>query len=254
MQQSNTYIIIFTAILTIIIGGLLSLANQVLKEKQQKSIEIDTKKQILGAVLDVSDISNNQILEEYNASITSIVVDFSGEPIEKNEKGGDIVAEEVNIAKNFKKKKEDRQYPVFIYHQKGDPNQVEAYIFPHYGTGLWGPIWGFVALKTDLNTIKGAVFAHEGETPGLGARITEKEVQDRFVGKKIFDDQGNLVSVSMLKGENNPEKAKNDHLIDGMSGATITGKGLNNMMLNYFEYYQSYIDKVKTETKKVAVL
>ncbi len=254
MQQSNTYIIVFTAILTIIIGGLLSLANQVLKEPQQKSVEIDTKKQILGAVLDISTMKNNQILEEYSATIKSIVVDFNGNPIEKNEKGNPIVAEEVNIAKNFKKKREDRQYPVFVFHKKGDESAVEAYIFPQYGTGLWGPIWGFVALDTDMNTIKGAVFDHEGETPGLGARITSKEVQERFVGKKIYDEQGNLVSVALLKGESNPESAKDEHHIDGMSGATITGKGLSKMLFSYFENYQSYINKVKTETKKVAAL
>ncbi len=254
MQQSNTYIIVFTAILTIIIGGLLSLANQVLKEPQRKSIEIDTKKQILGAVLDVSTMKNNEVLEEYDASIKSIVVDFNGELIEKNEKGNPIVAEKVNIAKNFKKKKEERQYPVFIYHKKGDENAVEAYIFPQYGTGLWGPIWGFVALDTDMNTIKGAVFDHETETPGLGARITEPQVQERFVGKQIYNDQGELISVKMLKGESNPESAKDAHHIDGMSGATITGKGLSNMLLDYFQNYQSYINKVKAETKKVAAL
>ncbi len=253
MQQSNTYIIVFTAILTIILGGLLSLANQGLKPMQDKSIEIDTKKQILGAVVDVSEMSNQQILDYYNGTIKSIVVDYNGELIETDEKGSPIVAEEVNIPKNFKQQPEDRQYPVFIYHAEGNDDAVEAYILPMYGTGLWGPIWGYVALETDLNTIKGAVFDHETETPGLGARITEKEVQQRFENKQIYDENGNLESVYMLKGESNPESALDEHHINGMSGATITGKGLSDMLKSYFSYYQGYIEKVKSE-KSVASL
>lgn len=254
MQQSNTYIIVFTAILTIVLGGLLSLATQFLKPWQDKSIEIDTKKQILGAVVDVETMSSKEILDYYNTTIKSIVVDFNGDLIEKNEKGGDIVAEDINIAKNFKKKKEDRQYPVFIYHQEGSPDEIEAYIFPMYGTGLWGPIWGYVALQTDFNTVKGAVFDHEGETPGLGARITTKEVQQRFIGKEIYDDKDELKSVTLLKGENNPQSALDEHHINGMSGATITGKGLSRMLMSYFENYQAYIDKTKSKAGKVASL
>lgn len=246
MQQSNTYIIIFTAVLTIVLGGLLSLANQGLKPMQERSIEIDTKKQILGAVVDIETMKNEEVLEFYETSIKSIVVDANGEIIEKNEKGEPLVAENVDIAKNFKKSAEERQYPVFIYYQKGDESAIEAYIFPMYGKGLWGPIWGYVALETDFNTIKGAKFDHETETPGLGARITETAVQERFVGQKIYDDEGNLKSVAMLKAESNPESLLDDHHVNGLSGATITGKGLNEMIKNYFGLYEAYIEKQKT--------
>lgn len=246
MQQSNTYIIVFTAVLTIVLGGLLSLANQGLKPAQVRSIEIDTKKQILGAVIDVDKLKNEEVLKFYETSIKSIVVDINGEPIEKNEKGEPLIAENVDIAKNFKKPAEERQYPVFIYHQKGDESKIEAYIFPMYGRGLWGPIWGYIALETDFNTIKGAKFDHETETPGLGARITEKEVQERFVGQKVYDGQGNLKSVAMLKAESNPESLLDEHHVNGLSGATITGKGLNEMLKNYFDLYEEYMKKAKT--------
>lgn len=246
MRQSNTYIIVFTAILTIVLGGLLSLANQGLKPMQDKSVEIDTKRQILGAVVNVEEMSNNEILDYYEATIKAVVVDINGELIEKTEKGDLLVAEDVDIAKNFKRPQEQRQYPVFIYHQEGNDENVEAYIFPMYGRGLWGPIWGYVALQTDFNTIKGAKFDHEGETPGLGARITENAVQKRFIGKKIFDPEGKLVSVSMLKGENNPPNMLDEHHIQGLSGATITAKGLSEMITNYLGLYQGFISRVKS--------
>ena len=255
MQQSNTYIIVFSAILTIVLGGLLSLANQGLKPMQQKSIELDTKKKILGAVTDLKGIKGNEILEMYGQTIESIVGDIDGELISKDEKGLDMEAEKVNIAKNFKKGSEERMYPVFKYYKAGDKDNVEAYIFPVYGRGLWGPIWGFIALETDLSTIKGTSFDHKTETPGLGARITSTEIRNRYNGKKVFDDNGDLVSIFMLKGENNSPNALDDHHIDGLSGATLTANGVNDMLENYFKYYQGYINKSKNATsKKVALL
>jgi len=254
VQQSNTYVIIFTAVLTIVLGGLLSVVNQGLKPIQQRSIEIDTKKQILGAVVQTGEMSKKEILGYYNETIKSIVVDINGEIVEKDEEGKDIVAEDVDIAKNYKKKPEERMFPVFIYHSEGAPEDIQSYIFPVYGNGLWGPIWGYVALETDLNTVKGAVFDHETETPGLGARITSGEVQERYEGKKIYDDEGNLQAVVMLKGESNPDDMLDEHHINGLSGATITAKGVTEMLKSYLNHYQAYINKVKGDAKNVAAL
>ena len=97
------------------------------------------------------------------------------------------------------------------------------YIFPLYGAGLWGPIWGFVSLDKDMDTIYGAFFDHEGETPGLGAEISTVKFQKEFKGKKLFDDSGKLVSITVKKaGQNAPA----EHSVDGVSGGTITSKGL----------------------------
>jgi len=255
VQQSNTYIAVFSAILTIVLGGLLSLANQGLKPMQQKSVELDTKKKILSAVMDLKGKKGEEVLDLYKESIESIVVDVNGNLVEKDEKGMPAVAENVDIAKNFKKDPEQRLLPVFKYHKAGDKDAVEAYIFPVYGKGLWGPIWGFVALETDLNTIKGTSFDHKSETPGLGARITTAEVSNRYHGKKVFDENGSLVSIMMLKGEHHDASALDDHHIDGMSGATLTGKGVNQMLESYFGYYKNYIQKTKGEAgEKVALL
>ncbi len=251
-QQSNTYIIVFSAITTIVLGGMLAMANQLLKPRQQKMVELETKRQILGAVTEVKGMKGKQILDYYEQTIEGIVVDINGKRVEKDDKGDSVIADKINVAANYKKPPEERLYPVFIFHKTGDPKAVEAFIIPVYGKGLWGPIWGYIALDTDLNTIKGASFDHETETPGLGARIATKEVESRFKGKKIFDDSGKLESVAMLKGEHHPKSMLDAHHVDGMSGATLTGKGLNNMLKDYFQYYSAFLKKASKE--KVAIL
>ncbi len=256
MRQSNTYIILFSVAMTVVIGGLLSGISQVLKEPQRKSVELDTKKQILGAVLpedEFTSLSGAQILERYASSITSKVTDIEGNIITE-QNGQPVVAENVEINRNFKMAPEDRLYPVFIFHAENDPENVQAYILPLFGNGLWDNIWGYLALETDLATIKGVKFAHAAETPGLGARITEADVQARYQGKKVRDESGSLVSVNMIKGENNPESALGPHKVDGMSGATITGNGVNDMMKNYLSYYQKYFEKNVSNSRKMALL
>lgn len=243
MQQSNSYIIIFSLILTIILGGLLSGVSQVLGPAQKKAQDLDTKKQILGAIPSekskIPDMTPEQILERYSQVINSVVADYQGNLVDTNEKGEPMIAENVNIEKNYKKSPEDRMYPVFKYSADGQ----EAYILPTYGAGLWDAIWGFVAINPDLNSIKGLSFDHKGETPGLGARITSDEIQSRYRGKDLYDGSGELVSVFMVKGENTPESKLGPNRVDGMAGATLTANGLNDMLLNYIGYYQNYFDK-----------
>lgn len=239
MRQSNTYIIVFSAVLTIILGGLISLASVGLKPMQDLQVALDTQKKILGAVMDLQ--PSDDVPAIYNERVESLVVNAEGEEV--NEVDGEpIVAEKVNIASQFDKDPENRLYPVYKY--KGDNGEVSSYVLPIYGTGLWDDIWGYVALESDLETIRGVVFDHAGETPGLGARITTVEVQERFAGKKIYSDVGELVAVRMMKGETGDPSIYNDNQVDGMSGATITANGVNNMLLNYLNYYQPYLKKV----------
>jgi Na+-transporting NADH:ubiquinone oxidoreductase subunit C len=195
---------------------------------------------------------DDDVLAIFNERITSEVVDFQGNPVEKNHKGEPIVAEKVEVAKEYKLPAEERIYPVYRYMSKENPEKVESYIFPIYGNGLWDKIWGYVALDASFETITGVSFDHKAETPGLGARITTPEVQHRFVGKEIYDDQGNLVSVQMVKGEGHG--SLDAHHVDGMAGATMTGKGVNNMLKNYLEAYQGYMKKVKGESKSLTLL
>ncbi|MFY0598378.1 MAG: NADH:ubiquinone reductase (Na(+)-transporting) subunit C [Cyclobacteriaceae bacterium] len=250
MQRSNTYIIIFSIVLTVVLGGMLSLASVGLKPAQDKQVELDTKKKILGAVMDISSIEDpNELLSLYDKRVNSIVIDYMGNEIKEDKKGNPVIAEKVNIQKNSRFDIADRMYPVYMFKQ--DDGSIGAYIFPMFGKGLWDWISSYVAINSDLNTIRGIAFDHKGETPGLGARITSSEIQDRYVEKKIFNSQGELVSVSMVKGEGNP--GLTDHQVDGMSGATLTGKGVNNMLIEYLNCYKPFIDKVKSGTASVAL-
>ena len=247
MQQSNGYIILFTAAMTIVVGGLLSLASQGLAPAQKKSVELDTKSQILSSVMDRAELASmtrEQVLSVYDDRITSLVVDINGDVVEKDAKGNPMVAENVDVAKNYKKAPEERLFPVFKYTENKAGGKVDAYILPLYGAGLWDKIWGYIALKGDLNTIAGASFDHKGETPGLGARIATAEIQSRYVGKEILDENGNVVSVMMVKGEGNT--GLSSHQVDGMSGATITGRGVNAMLEKYLGYYKAYFQKVNS--------
>ncbi len=251
MRQSNTYVIVYSAVLTVILGLLLSGSAQILGPRQQEAIALDKKKQILGAVISAEEIAAmtpDQVNEFYSNRIASSVVDINGQEITE----GGVTAEKVEIAKDYKKPADQRAYPVFIYHADGKPDDVESYIFPLYGAGLWDAIWGYIALDTDMNTIGGITLAHAGETPGLGARITEGEVQARYVGKKIFDESGELVAVQMMKGEGK-DYSSDEHKVDGMSGATITGNGVNNMLKAYLGHYEAYI-KAKSSSTAVAGL
>lgn len=235
MRQSNGYVIVFAVAMTVICGGLLALANQGLKAKQQEQIALDTQKQILSAVMTIDE--KTPVSEIYGKQIKAYVVDPSGKKIEG------VEAEKVNTKKEFKKKDvSTKQLPVFEY--LNTDGKVEAYIIPMFGKGLWDDVWGYVALDTDLNTIKGTSYGHKGETPGLGARIAEPGVQKRFVGKQVLNEKGEVVSVSFIKGE----AVKTDfthHEVDGLSGATMTTKGVNVMMDNYFNYYNDYFKTLR---------
>jgi Na+-transporting NADH:ubiquinone oxidoreductase subunit C len=233
VRQSNLYIVIYAAILTIVCGGLLALASEGLKEKQQANIELERKQNILSTVMQLKE--EDDVSQIYSDRVQERVIDFQG-----NVKEG-MKASAIDIAKEYKKKPEDRLLPVYEFKSKNDPSKVENVVLPVYGYGLWNNIWGFVALQSDLNTIQGVTFAHAGETPGLGARITSEEIQARYKGKSIFDAT-TLVSVKMMKGEG-LDYSNDPHAVDGMSGATLTGKGVNNMLKDYLTCYEGYIKK-----------
>ena len=240
MRQSNAYVIGFSAVLTIILGGLLSFAALGLRPLQQEQVALDTQKKILGAVMQLQ--PTDDVPGIYESRIQSLVVNAQGEEVKEIE-GAPVTAETVDVGKQFKLPPENRLYPVYKLMNEKNPEEAEAYILPVYGNGLWDNIWGYLALEEDLTTVRGVVFDHAGETPGLGARITSVEVQERFRGKKIKDDLGSLVAVNMVKGETGEPSVYGDNEVDGLSGATITATGVNNMLRNYLTYYEPYLER-----------
>ena len=244
MRQSNAYVIGFAAVLTIILGGILAFAAVGLREPQQKAVKLDTRSKILSAVMDIQEGDDvNQIWEE---RITSLVVDIDGDVVGQLDNGTAVIAEQIDIGKEFKKPAQERLFPVFKFMKEGSTEEVDAYIIPVFGNGLWDRIWGFVALEKDLVTVRGVRFDHKGETPGLGARITDAEVQDRYIGKKIYSNVGELVSIQMVKGERGDPSIYGDYQVDGMSGSTMTANGVNEMLLKYFKYYSNYFKTIET--------
>jgi Na+-transporting NADH:ubiquinone oxidoreductase subunit C len=233
VRQSNLYIILYAAAITVVCGGLLAFASISLKDKQDANIALEQKKNILSSVLPIEEGADINAL--YASSVKSFVIDFQG-----NVKPG-MKAEEVVVASEYKKAPKDRLLPVYEFSNADDSARVEFAVMPVYGFGLWNSIWGFVAVKSDFNSIQGVKFQHAGETPGLGARIESEEVQERFEGKEIF--KGNeLKSVTMMKGEGN-DYSNDPHKVDGMSSATLTAKGVNNMLKDYLACYESYLKK-----------
>lgn len=237
MQRSNTYILFYTLALTVFCGVVLSLTAMALKPLQDYNVEQERKINIVSTFKDVSEISKEEAVAIYDAVIEEMVVDIKGKKV-------DTSAAKIEVLREYKKPVEERLFPVYIAKNKDDKTKVEFYVVPTYGAGLWNNISGYIALRPDLNTIEGARFGHIGETPGLGARIADdEEVYTRYEGKKIFDEKGELQSVVMQKGEGNNYDGQ-PHKIDGMSGATLTANGVNNMLKEYFKAYESYFKSI----------
>jgi Na+-transporting NADH:ubiquinone oxidoreductase subunit C len=233
VRQSNSYIVLYASAITIVCGGLLAFASVSLKERQDANIAMEKKKNILSSVVVLKEGDDVNAL--YEKQVKGFVIDFSG-----NIKDG-MIPEQVDLAKEYKKAPADRMLPIYEFRNEADPTKVEYAVMPVFGYGLWNNIWGFVAVKSDFSTIQGVKFQHAGETPGLGARIDSDEIQQRYKGKMIFEN-GAMVSVMMEKGEGK-DYANAPHKVDGMSGATLTGKGVNNMLKDYLACYESYLKK-----------
>jgi Na+-transporting NADH:ubiquinone oxidoreductase subunit C len=236
VRQSNGYIIMYSAILTVVCGGLLAFASEGLKDRQQANVLLEQKANILSTVIPMEEGQN--IEEMYEKRVKAFVIDFNG-----NVKEG-MNAIDVNVAGEYKKKPEDRLLPVYEFVSESDPSKVTNVVIPVYGYGLWNNISGFIAMEQDFNTLKGVKFQHVGETPGLGARIADDaDVPARYVGKRVFEGD-KLASITMMKGEGN-DWSNDPHKVDGLSGATLTAKGVNNMLMDYFTCYQNYLKKNK---------
>ncbi len=215
----------------IIVALALSVTSISLKSRQEANIELEKKQKILASFgVDCNRDEATKLYDQYIKK--SYAIDYNGDVIEG------VNGFDVDLEEEMRKPVEERRYAVYEAEKDGQ----KIYIFPVRGKGLWGPIWGYVALKDDFNTIYGVTFDHKAETPGLGAEITTKDFQQEFVGKKIFDDTHNFVSVIVTKaGKADPN---DPHQVDGLSGATLTSKGLSDMLYNSLKAYVNFFNKM----------
>lgn len=235
MQHSNKYIFIYSIIMVVIIAVTLTVVAVKLKPAQEDNIRIEKMQNILSSVnIPTSEIPKKQVLDVYNKFIkTAFGVNNKGEVVEKD--AAKIFT--IELANELKKPVEQQVLPVYIAMlENGD----SAYIVPLRGKGLWGPIWGYISFKTDFNTVFGVTFDHKGETPGLGAEINQNWFQKPFVGKQIFTENGELVSIAVEKGGAKPGDI---HGVDAISGGTITSKGVQKMLLDNLTNYEAYFKK-----------
>ena len=221
--NSNTYIIIYSVVMVVIVAVLLAVTSLSLQERQGENILNEKKQQIVKA------LGENPATASYADVVAeAAMLDNNGNKIE-GKSDADIFEALGDLTASF----EAGEYPVF-------KAQNGCVVIPVYGAGSWGPIWGYIALEPDMNTVKGIVMDHSGETPGLGAEITTDKVQSAFVGKTIFEGD-NLVSVSMKKGG-----ATNNHEVDAISGGTKTCEGVNAMLKSGLEGYLKYLNANKS--------
>lgn len=215
--------------MVIVVATLLSLAATLLQPAQARNLEIEKKRNMLESInVEATRENTEELYEKYIRE--GFVVNSDGNLVE------DVDAFTV-VVKNEQKKPLERQYlPVF----RAEPDNGEkVIIIPVEGKGLWGPIYGYVSLKSDMNTVYGTNFDHKGETPGLGAEINTTEFESQFLGKKLYDEAV-FKSVQVVKGgarENDP------HGVDAISGGTITSNGLQDMIYDCLIKYNSYFLK-----------
>ena len=229
-MHSNKYTLGFMTIVTVILGSFLSVAASSLKEMQELNVENDSKKNILSCLGYKEDTENPWSPEEiqniFNQNITALVLDSDGNKTQIDPKTIDAETDENN-------------FPIYISEVD---NQIKGYAIPISGKGLWSTLYGFFAIDPDGVTAKGITFYAHKETPGLGGEVDKAWFQNNFVGKRFINDQGKLVGIKVIKGKADPDS---DYEVDGISGATITSKGLESFLVDDLKKYESFLKNVR---------
>jgi len=228
-RNSNLYTFIFAIVMVIVVASALAFTATTLKPLQAENVRKEKMQSILSTIgVNVDRDEAGNLFTDYVKQELALNADGT--------ENTEVDAFGINLMKETKKPAEEQAFPLYIAEKEG----TKYYVVPLWGAGLWKEIWGYVALKEDQNTIIGASFDHAGETPGLGAEINLSWYEDQYIGKTIFDESGNFVSVTALKGGADP---KDMHAVDAISGGTITSEGVNKMLderlKNYLPYFKN---------------
>ncbi len=244
---TNKYIFTYAGLMVIVVAIILSSAATLLKPRQEFNERVEKMSGILASA-DVRPESKTEIPEAYDKYVNEEwVIDTEGNIISKYKEGelveGDFRAFEIDLADELNKLegkvKGEPHFPIYVFTNNGDT----SFIIPLRGKGLWGPVWGNIALKSDFRTVRGATFGHKSETPGLGAEIANREFQDQFVGKTIFNKDYEFTSIKVVKGGVENSKIDPKHGVDGISGGTITSDGVSKMLKDVLSIYEPFVKK-----------
>lgn len=228
--NSNSYIIIYSAVLVIIVAFMLAFVFQALKPMQDANVALDKKKQILAA-LQIRDLNDEEAARKYAEVVTADeIIDENGKVTSPGQKGGENDGFKLNSA-DYKA----GRLALFVCNVDGKTK----YVIPVYGMGLWGAIWGYIAVDDDKNTVYGAYFNHDSETAGLGAEIKDsRKWQEQFTGKKIFKAGQSSVALSVLKKSDVKDPTTE---CDAVTGATLTTNGVSDMLHEGLGKYKTFL-------------
>lgn len=258
--NGNTYTVIYSTILVVLVAAILAFAALSLQDKQNENVKLETVSKLLGAASQADGTftieEGADVLGLYADHITdAFYVDGNGNRVgEMNMGKEDKNAIEVTTTSDLKKQndimkkieagdaslKPSLRMPVYVF----DINGAEITVIPCYGAGLWGPIWGYIALNADGKTITGAVFDHKGETPGLGSKIADAPFCNEFKGKTLDLSSAQSFAVAKPGSLDNPE-----HGVDAISGATITSRALGLSIDMWARNYSAYLIAAAAENE-----
>jgi Na+-transporting NADH:ubiquinone oxidoreductase subunit C len=236
-RDSNKHTYIFAILMVVSVAFVLSFTSESLKDLQNSNVKKEKMQNILSSVgINVSRDESEDLYMDYISEELSLKLDGTIDT--------DIEAFDINLALEVKKDSDTQRFPLYIANVENE----KFYVIPLRGAGLWAEIWGYIALREDINTIKGVSFDHKSETAGLGAEITEDWFIDSFIDEKINDSQGNFVGVYLTKSNNDPRNEdKMDNEVDAISGATITGDGVSDMIIERVQNYLPYFNNISNE-------
>ncbi len=230
-SKGNSGTIVFALLVTTLSAALLAAAATILKPAQEKNVLKEKQQNILSLV----GLNGANDYKKFEELVQGVVIDEQGSPI----KGLEAISLDLASEKKLKTKNPSYKvrYPLYIYKDK---EGKVTYLLQMAGVGLWGPVWGYLALDQDGNTVKSAIFDHKGETPGLGAEINTDGFEKQFNNKKVLNDQGQFVSIKVEKGKHD---ASMPHAVDAISGGTITSNGVSKMLEEDIAFYLKYIQQ-----------
>lgn len=210
-----------------VVALILSTAALLLQPRQERNAEVEKKRSILSSVgVVATEVDAEELYEKYVTG--SFIINSKSELIEGAE------AFEVDVRKEQRKALEEQMFPVYVATLE---NGGKSYIIPLEGTGLWGALWGYIALNEDLRTILGVTFDHKSETPGLGAEINTDWFEAMFKNKSLFDGE-EFKGILVQKGGADPDDMG---AVDAISGGTITSKALEQMIFDCMVHYVDFL-------------